>query len=166
MGNIQYQIGLGEKILLWHDNWAVDHLLATQFPDLFNCVVDKDAKVQDYLQIIGEQKVWSPILRRNLKEHEEDQLISLLNLLIEVYIVDGGEDERRWNASKNGSLSVSSFLAAISRRGITKSFVVSLWKIKAPRRVVIFGWLALWKSIITMDNLRRRGRIVVNPPCA
>lgn len=106
MGNIQYQIGLGEKIFIWHDDWAVDHLLATQFPDLFNCVVVKDAKVQDYLQIIGEQKVWSPILRINLKEHEDDQLISLLKLLIEVYIVDGEEDERRWNASKNGSLSV------------------------------------------------------------
>lgn len=118
--------------------------------------MDKDAKVQDYLQIIGEQKVWSPILRRNLKEHEEDQLISLLNLLSEVYIVNGAEDER-WNASKNDSLSVSSFLAAISRRGIMRNFVVSLWKIKAPPRVVIFGWLALWKSIITMDNLRRRG---------
>lgn len=42
----------------------------------------------------------------------------------------------------------------------------NIWKIKAPPRVVIFGWIAIWKRILTFDNLRR-GRIAVNgcPMC-
>ena len=43
----------------------------------------------------------------------------------------------------------------------------SIWKLKVPPRVVIFGWLAIRKRILTQDNLRKRGRIVVNacPMC-
>ena len=31
--------------------------------------------------------------------------------------------------------------------------VVSLWRIKVPPRVIAFGWLALLRDILTMDNL-------------
>lgn len=37
-----------------------------------------------------------------------------------------------------------------------------VWKIKALPRVLAFGWLALKGGILTMDNLRRQKRIVVN----
>eukprot|EP00268_Persea_americana_P012099 TRINITY_DN15081_c1_g4_i1.p1 TRINITY_DN15081_c1_g4~~TRINITY_DN15081_c1_g4_i1.p1 ORF type:complete len:107 (-),score=14.64 TRINITY_DN15081_c1_g4_i1:104-424(-) len=37
-----------------------------------------------------------------------------------------------------------------------------LWKFKAPPRILVFGWLALRNRILTMDNLRRRGMVVVN----
>ena len=108
------------------------------------------------------KKERSPILRRNLKEHEETQFISLLNILNEVYIPERGEDKRVWNASNDRSFSVSSFFMAISKRSRERSVVTSIWKLKAPPRVVIFGWLALRRRILTMDNLRRRDRIVIN----
>ena len=37
-----------------------------------------------------------------------------------------------------------------------------LWKFKAPPRILVFGWLALRNRILTMDNLRRRGMVVVD----
>lgn len=38
---------------------------------------------------------------------------------------------------------------------------------KAPPRVIAFGWIALHESILTMDNLRRQKIILVNasPMC-
>lgn len=33
---------------------------------------------------------------------------------------------------------------------------------KAPPRVIISSWLALWGSIVTMDNLRKRHMININ----
>lgn len=39
---------------------------------------------------------------------------------------------------------------------------INLWKSKAPPRVLVFGWLMLQGSIMTMDNLQRRGMVVVN----
>lgn len=43
----------------------------------------------------------------------------------------------------------------------------SLWSIKAPPRVMAFGWTALLGRTLTMDNIRRRELIIVNacPMC-
>ena len=46
----------------------------------------------------GDMVVWSLILRSNLKEQEESQFISLLNLLNDVHIQEEGEDTRVWMA--------------------------------------------------------------------
>ena len=60
-----------------------------------------------------------------------------------------------------------SFLLGVSTTTREYNAVISILKTKAPPRVVIFAWLALRKRILTLDNLRRRGRIVVNgcPMC-
>ena len=39
--------------------------------------------------------------------------------------------------------------------------MAKIWKLKIPPRVMVFGWLTLRNRILTMDNLRRRGMIVV-----
>ena len=102
-----------------------------------------------------------------MKDLEESKFISLLNLLNGMFILDRGEDASVWTASKDGSFSVSSFFWAISNRSSERSAVCSIWKMKAPPRVVIFRWMALRKRILSMDNLRRWGRIMVlAAPCA
>ena len=98
MENIKYQTGMGEIFLFWKDQWAGDRTVAAQFPDLFNCAMDKDAKVKSYMS------------RRHLKDQEESQFISLLNLLNDMYIPESREDTKVWTASKDGSFSVSSSL--------------------------------------------------------
>lgn len=113
--------------------------------------------------------VWCLGLRRNLKEHEETQFISLLNFLYGVYIQDRREDERVWNATKKWLFFFWSLISSWSflERTRGRTSVTSIWKYKAPPRVVIFGWLVFQKGILTMDNLRRRGKLVVNdcPMC-
>ena len=49
MENIKYQVGSGERILFWRDRWASDMTVGAQFPDLFNCAMDKEAKVNSYM---------------------------------------------------------------------------------------------------------------------
>ena len=167
MMNITYRMGMGEKILLWKDNWIGDRPLANHFPNLCSRVVEKEAKVNCYLCFSGEQKVWTPILRRIIREDEEGHLMSLLNILSGVHIAEGGEDIRLWKASKDGSFRVSCFFSAITGRINGRNPMASIWKIKAPPRAIVFGWLVLRKRILTMDNLRRRRKVVVNgcPMC-
>ena len=45
--------------------------------------------------------------------------------------------------------------------------MASIWRFKAPPRVVAFGWISLRRRILTLDNLRKRGKIIVNacPMC-
>ena len=61
---------------------------------MFNCAVDKEAMVKAYMATVGGHVVWCPILRRNLRDHEESQFLSLLNLLKGLHMVERGEDVR------------------------------------------------------------------------
>ena len=36
--------------------------------------------------------------------------------------------------------------------------MVSMWKLKAPPRVVVFGWLVLMKRILTVDKNPHSGQ--------
>ena len=92
MENIRYHVRSGERILFWRDRWIGDKNLVAQFLALFNCAMDKDAKVNSYMSRVGDMVVWSPIFRRNLKDQEESQFISLLNLLNGAFIMERGED--------------------------------------------------------------------------
>ena len=72
--------------------------------------------------------VWGPTFRRNLKANEIPQFIALLNSLNSLIIQNSGADAKVWVASKNGSVSVSSFLKAILRNPKERSGVYSIWK--------------------------------------
>ena len=65
--------------------------------------------------------------------------------------------------------SVASFFASMTSGVVgANTKWASLWSIKAPHpRVMAFGWTALLRRILTMDNLRRQGLIIVNacPMC-
>lgn len=37
-----------------------------------------------------------------------------------------------------------------------------IWRLKAPPRMVIFGWLAIRNRILTHDNLKKKGCIIVS----
>lgn len=69
--NISFHVGSGERTFFWLDRWVGGRSLAAQFPYLLNCAtaMDKEALVKCYMSRVGDQLVWNPILRRNLKEH-------------------------------------------------------------------------------------------------
>ena len=70
-------------------------------------------------------------------------------------------------ASKEGTFLVSSFFAATSGGHSLINPLHRIWKLKFPPRVMVFSWLALRGGILTIDNLRRRRKIIVNacPMC-
>ena len=119
------------------------------------------------MNTIGGRVVGCPAFRRNLKDNEESQFIQFLNFLNGINIQDKGEDARVWEALKNGSFSVSSFFKAFLNNSRERSTVCSIWKLKAPPRVLVFERLALGKRIPTMNFLRRRGMTIMNgfPMC-
>lgn len=41
----------------------------------------------------------------------------------------------------------------------------SIWKIIAPFRVAFFTWTAAWERILTGENLRNRGLVLVDRCC-
>lgn len=78
---------------------------------------------------------------------------ALFSLLYKVCIPVEGVVQRVWEGVVIGSFTVASFFSAL-RVGALVSFPYeSIWKFKAPPRVLAFVWLAISGCIPTMDNL-------------
>lgn len=106
--------------------------------------------------------VWGPIFRRNLTGSEETSLLSLLELIGNISTIEEGIDCRLWPLSKEGTFTGASFFEVLSSDCDYPRQLNFLWKSKAPPRVLQFGWLALWGSILTMDNLRRQNMMIIS----
>lgn len=110
---IKFSVGSGDKILFWLDTKVGERPLAVEFPSLFLCASDQQAKVSNYMSRYGDQTQWGPILRRNLTEEGENELRSFLLILSQVFIPKVGENSRVWSNSQDGVFSSSSFFYAI-----------------------------------------------------
>lgn len=80
---------------------------------LFLSARDRQAKFSSYMARSGDHLQWGPIFRTNLTEEEENQFMSLLQILNQVSISDEGQDRTVWRASQDGAFLVSSFFSVI-----------------------------------------------------
>lgn len=151
--HIKFIVGSVSNIIFWHDVWVGDGYLVDQFLELYTCARYRRAKVSGYMERSAAVMVWTRILRRNLLQLEETSLFSLLEILVNVSIPEDGIDNRCWVLSKGGSFLVASFAEVLSSSISYSKQLNFLCKLKAPPRMILFGWLALWGSILTMDNL-------------
>lgn len=92
--NTPCRVGSGDNIYFWLDCWIGDTSLAEQFPDLFSCARDKQAKVSNYMLKVADSIHWSPVFRRNLSQIGESQFFSLLDLLYQSSIVGEGREAK------------------------------------------------------------------------
>ena len=67
--------------------------------------------------------------------------------------------------SRKGIFDVRSFYKTIAFKDDPSFPWKSIWRTKAPSKVVFFVWSASLGKILTLDNLRRRQVIVVNQCC-
>lgn len=74
-------------------------------------------------------------------------------------------DEPRWKWAKDGKYTVKTFYVMYEEGPHVISSISKFWKIKAPMRVMVFGWLMLHNKILTVDNLVKRGWELVNRCC-
>jgi hypothetical protein len=78
-----------------------------------------------------------------------------------------GVDRICRSPSKRKLFEVSSFFGVLSisleryEAGCSSFPWKGIWKVKVPRRVSFFVWTAFLGKILTLDNLRKRGLIVV-----
>ena len=109
----------------------------------------------------GGRVVWGHVFRRNITEVEEGQCQIMLALLCDVYMLENTTDRRAYLGTMSSSFSVVSCFPIIRERSLNPIFLSSLWKIKAPLRVLSFGWVPKLGCILTMDNLRKLKIIIV-----
>jgi hypothetical protein len=70
-----------------------------------------------------------------------------------------------WQPSKSKSFQVKSFYKQLSANGAGFFPWKNIWKAKVPPRVAFFSWTTTLGKILTADNLRRCGIILVSWCC-
>lgn len=92
----------------------------------------------------------------------------MMMLIGNVFIPKNGKYKRIWTASTNDMFFVVPMFSTMTKDAMAShTQIASQWRIKAPPRIIAFGWSTLLGGILTMDNLRRRRVLVVNacPMC-
>ena len=58
--NVQYKVGVGDRVKFWKDRWCGDLPLKLAFPILYNFVAYREASVESSLicQGVGDRRIW------------------------------------------------------------------------------------------------------------
>jgi hypothetical protein len=158
----KFDPGEGSKIRFWEDVWCGDRTLREEFPGLYSIASLKDASIADNMEYSSESIQWNVQFSRLIQDWEVGDLAAFYKCLYENKIRGEGRDKLWWMPSSKGVFEVKSFYRAISSHGSVSFPWKSVWKSKAPPRVAFFVWTAVHSKILTLDNLGRRGLVVVN----
>jgi hypothetical protein len=159
---IKYDVGEGSKIRFWDDVWCGDRALKEEFPGLFSIASLKEASIADNMEHSSNSIQWNIQFTRLIHDWEVGELASFYKCLYDCKLRGEGKDKLWWVPSRKGLFEVKSFYRMLSPRGSGSFPWKSVWKSKAPPRVAFFVWTAVHSKILTLDNLGRRGLVVVN----
>jgi len=166
--HFSFQVGDGSSIYFWHDRWYQEGSMRDLFPLLFVLAEDKDATIADYCHRGSSAVVWTPIFIRDAFV-SDISLAAFLNLLNGFFPLDS-PDAVIWNLNSRGAFTVKSYYLKLLCYPPFASQTVSggrfpwkiIWKSLAPLRVSVFVWEASYVSILTCDNLQKKGIVLVN----
>jgi hypothetical protein len=100
-------------------------------------------------------------LSRYAQDWEVEMVISFYEQLYSSRIRLGEVDRLVWNISKKRNFEVKTFYKALVCHEVAYFLWNGIWRVKAPKRVAFFVWTTALGKILTHDNLRRRGIVVV-----
>jgi hypothetical protein len=162
---IKFKLGDGSRIKFWHDSWHGDHPLWNRYPVLFRLSRHPETSVADILHFDGPTPTWDIQFTRPMQDWELDIVNSFLEILYSSPLCQGGLDLVCWNPSSREVFEVRSFYHALIQPASSAFPWRSVWKAKAPSKVAFFLWTASLGKILTTDNLRKRGIIIMDWCC-
>ena len=81
--NVQYKVGVGDRVKFWKDRWCGDLPLKLAFPILYIFVVNREAFIESSLicQGVGDRRIWDVRFNHGPNDWEVDVVEEFLCLL-------------------------------------------------------------------------------------
>ena len=108
---------------------------------------------------------WDVIFTRTVHDLELESISSFMDLLYSTSVNGEGEDKLSWGQPNSKPFTVKQYYRFLSSHAFRSFPWKSVWKSKVPPRVAFFSWTATLGKILTIDNLRKRGLILVEWCC-
>ena len=137
------------------------------FSGLYGCSLNHDDTIALALvcQGIGQSREWNVIFGRDFNYWELDHVVAFFSLLHSHTRRGEVVDKLVWNPNRSVSFDSRSFYHVL-HVPIEICFPwKSIWRVKAPPRVAFFIWSTAWGRILTCDNLKKRGFVLVGWCC-
>jgi hypothetical protein len=167
--NVGCCVGDGKNVGFWKFKWFGNHSIKDLYPNLFVKEAFQDVMISDRLIDDRDTTRWAWHWRSPLSGAEEQQLNSLIELLVGVSLQANTPDRWRWTPETAGNFTVSScytFLVAAAPQILldenTVKALQELWLNDLPTKVSIFAWRLLQNKLATRDELSNRG-IILDP---
>ena len=125
--------------------------LKEAYPRLYDMCFDHNIKVAEAIQ-----KGWQDFRFRRTLYGETLGLWNSLKSRCEEVTMGGGKDKIKWTLTSDHKFTVGSLYSKIITLGL-KFPQKFLWKTKVPGKIKVFLWLVNRKSILTRDNLLKKG---------
>ena len=156
--HIRFEVGVGDRVKFWTDQWCGDLPLHLSFPVVYEIAINREASVASSLERLGTEarRSWKVLLLRNPNDWETGVVDEFLHTLGSNLPLYEQRDHMIWKLSKKGDFDVRSFYDKL-RCPLPIIFPwKGIWKVNAPMHVS-FVWYATWEKILTGDILRCRG---------
>jgi hypothetical protein len=162
---LKFEVGAGTNIRFWEDVWCGGEPLKDVFPELHRIARVQDAVVADHVHFRGASVHWEVQFTRLVQDWELESVSLFLELLYSATIHRLEEDKLCWKPSPDKGFQVKSYYKEICSPGTGSFPWKSIWKSKVPPRIAFFTWTAALGKILTAENLRRRGIVLVSRCC-
>jgi hypothetical protein len=158
---LRFEVGEGAHIRFWHDLWCGNKPLKLCYLVLYSISRFPNAWVVDNLFVVGGVAHWNVLFTRYAQDWEVEMVISFYELLYFIRIRHREVDRVVWNLSKKMNFEVKTFYKALVCHEAAQFPWKGIWRVKALKLMAFFVWTAVLGKILTHDNLRRRGIVVV-----
>ena len=157
--NVEYKVGVGDRVKFWTNRWCRDLSLHLAFPTLYNFAANREAFVESSLICQGarDRRTWDVHFIRGPNDWEVDVVDDFFRFLASNLPSATNGDRLKWRLTKNRDFTIRSFYHKLHGSSSLDFPWNGIWKVKAPRRVSFFVWTAAWDRILTGDSLRLRG---------
>ena len=110
----------------------------------------------------GWEMGWSPHFSRALNDWEVEEVHTFLSLIQAKRVLPFQEDMLLMKGAKDGCFSMKLFYSILAT---PRAFIFPfrlVWNPWVPTKVSFFAWEASWGRILTLDQLKKRGRALAN----
>ena len=160
--NTYLALGNGRRISFWKDVWCGEEALSLMFPNLFRLTAQKNARVADLWDWDCGDGGWNPIFLRSFNDWEMEEVDRFLQVLYRKQIRPLMKDKILFKGSRNDAFSVKSMYRVLDCSPQVAFPSCSIWNPVIPPRMGFFAWEASWGKVLTLDQLKRRGRALAN----
>lgn len=102
------------------------------------------------------------MFRQELSITAHEEMCQLTQIILSLTLQTNEEDRAVWKWATTGQFTVRIAYMAFKSPPTIANYNHIIWKLKAPPRFKVFGWLMLINKILTIDNLVTRGWCMVN----